>query len=64
MKRLREGIETSLKLFELALDNLNFQRIYFIDKSIKGTVQKIYDVGLFEKIENKEETLEDQKSFN
>ena len=64
MKRMREGIETSLKLFELALNNLKFQRIFFIDKSIKGTVQKRYDVGLFARFENKDEIIEDQKSYN
>ena len=64
MKRLREGMETSLKLFDIALNNLKFQRIFFIDKSIQGAVQKHYDVGLFERFENKNEILEDQKSYN
>ena len=59
MKRLREGIETSLKLFELALNNLKFQRIIFIDKPIKGTVQKLYDVRSFDRFENKDKILKD-----
>ena len=64
MKRLREGMETSLKLFDIALNNLKFQRIFFIDKSIQGAVQKHYDVRLFERFENKDEIPEDQKSYN
>ena len=59
MKRLRNGIETSLKLFDIALINLKTQRIFFIDKSIKGTAQKLFDVGLFDRFENKDKILKD-----
>ena len=52
---LSESVEASLKAFDVSLSEVHLNYIYFKDKSNKASIQVLYEGGLFEKFENKDE---------
>ena len=57
-------IETSLEAFDISSNNLQLEYNKCIDNSVKATIQKLYDVGLFDRFENKQESFRDYINFD
>ena len=46
---LSECVESSFEAFDISSNILQLEYISFIDKSVKATIQIIYDLGLFDR---------------
>ena len=51
---LHESVQSALKAFDTALNNLQKEYIYFKDISAKATIQLLCDVGFFHQPGKKE----------
>ena len=63
-KTRREQVEGSLKVFDLSLLNLQLDCTDFMNVSVKATLQTLYDVGLFDIFNDKDEVFMCPNSFN
>ena len=63
-KSLNESVEASLKAFDMSSNKLQLYFNNFIDDSVNATIQRLYDVGLFDRLENTAEIFKDYISFN
>ena len=54
---LNESAESSLKSFDMSSDSLYLENEKHIDKFVKTTRQLFYEVGLFDRFENKGQIL-------
>ena len=64
IKRLREEVETSLKVFDLSKKNLQIEYINFIDHSVKATKHLLYDLVSFDSFETTDEIVFDYNAFD
>ena len=60
---LKESVESSLNAFDISLSNLQSEKKSFIDNSVNATIQILYDRGLFDRLENKDEIVKDNITF-
>ena len=61
---LREQLEKSFKTFHLTLRNLQMVYNNSIHVSVKGTIQLLCDIGVFDRYDNENDVLKDYLTFN
>ena len=57
-------VEASLKAFDISFNNLHFEETNSRDNFFEATTQKLYDVGHFDSIENRLNSLKIKKPLN
>ena len=57
------SVQGSLKGFDITLKNSLLDQTDFLDISVKTTIQTLYDVGLIDKFDNKDEVLKEYITF-
>ena len=61
---LNEGVESSLKAFDISLVELELEYSNFLDTFVKTIVQILKNVGLFDRFWNNDESLRDYITCN
>ena len=57
-------MKSSLKTLDMSLKNFYFEYNSSIDNSVKATIQVLYDVGLFDRFENRDEVFTEFNTCN
>ena len=68
-KELREANNSrstvaSFKVFDMSLNILQLEYNMFLDNAAKTTNRKLFDIGLFDRFENKNEKCQDCFTFS
>ena len=61
---LNESVEVSLKAFDVFSENLQLDYNILIDRSVESKLQRLHDVGLFDRFEIKGEISMDYFTLN
>ena len=61
---LSEKVQASLKAFDKFFGSLPSKLHFFPDNSVHTTTKILYDVGLCDRIDNKDENIQDYSTYN